>query len=511
MIEKFLYSGIKEKDNNFKMWLAFPGPYSFAMSSLGYLWLFKQLDEDDEISIERIYSDTEKTDFAPNEVKLIGFSFSFDMDFLNIFSMLDKYDIPLKSKDRENFPLIYAGGPVVTANPKPYSEFFDFFVIGDGEDINLEIAKLCKSNLKRNKSEILEMLSKLDGVYVPLYSKKVNKLTKKLEECIYTPILSENAYFKDTFIIEMSRGCANRCGFCLASYTNLPLRCVKYEKLIETIELGLAQTNKIALLGAQISAHPHFHDACEYIYKKIQNGENIEMGVSSLRVDAITPEVVKTLVAAGQKNSTLAIEAGSDRLRKVINKNLQENQIFEAVKICRENGLKGLKFYGMIGLPTETPEDLEAIINLAKRIKKENKGFDISFGFSSFVPKPHTPFQWIGRESTKSLEKKSNFLKKELHKIGVDVQISSIKWDYWQAVLSRGDSSLGDFLVEVYKQGGKLGAFKAAAKKFKIDTDYFALKDFKFEDKLPWDFIEIKPSKDFLIQENKRLISIQCL
>ncbi len=207
----------------------------------------------------------------------------------------------------------------------------------------------------------------------------------------------------------------------------------------------------------------------------------------------------------------MAVEAGSDRLRKVINKNLQENQIFEAVKICRESGLKGLKFYGMIGLPTETPEDLEAIINLAKRIKKENKGFDISFGFSSFVPKPHTPFQWIGRESTKSLEKKSNFLKKELHKIGVDVQISSIKWDYWQAVLSRGDSSLGDFLVEVYKQGGKLGAFKAAAKKFKIDTDYFALKDFKFEDKLPWDFIEIKPSKDFLIQENKRLISIQCL
>ena len=127
------------------------------------------------------------------------------------------------------------------------------------------------------------------------------------------------------------------------------------------------------------------------------------------------------------------------------------------------------------------------------------------------MPKPHTPFQWIGREDTKSLEKKSNFLKKELHKIGVGVQISSIKWDYWQAVLSRGDSSLGDFLVEVYKQGANLGAFKAAAKKFKIDTDYLALKTFSFDDKLPWDFIELNPSKEFLIQENKRLTSIQCL
>ena len=125
------------------------------------------------------------------------------------------------------------------------------------------------------------------------------------------------------------------------------------------------------------------------------------MSVSSLRVDAITPDVVKTLVAGGQKNSTLAIEAGSDRLRKVINKNLTENQIFEAVKIARANGLKGLKFYGMIGLPTETQSDLDEIVNLAKKLKKENKGFDISFGFSSFVPKPNTPFQWIGRENTK--------------------------------------------------------------------------------------------------------------
>ena len=351
------------------------------------------------------------------------------------------------------------------------------------------------------------MLSDVEGVYVPKFPKQVKKLTKRLTECIYTPILSENSFFKETFILEMSRGCANRCGFCLASYLNLPLRCVPYEELLKTIDLGLSYTNKIALLGAQISAHPHFHDVCKYIYDKIQNGEHIEMSVSSLRVDAITPEVVKTLVAAGQKNSTLAIEAGSDRLRRVINKNLTEEQIFKAVKIARDNGLKGLKFYGMIGLPTETHEDLLATIELAKKLKNENKGFDISFGFSSFVPKPNTPFQWCGREATKTLEQKSNFLKKELHKLGITAHVSSIKWDYWQAVLSRGDDSLNDFILDVYKNGGKLGAFKASAKKFNINTDCFATANYSFDANLPWDFINISPGKEFLIKENQKLIN----
>lgn len=498
-MEKYLYQRNTSKTSDFVMWMAFPGVYSFSMSSLGYLWMYKTLDELEGVNVERICSDTEKTVYSkPN---LMGFSFSFDMDFLTIFSMLEKYGIPLKSKDRDI--IVFAGGPVVSANPEPYRDFFDFFIIGDGEDVNIKAVEICKN--ASNKQEALQLLSEVEGIYVPIFPKNIQKLTKKLTECIYTPIISDEAFFKDTFILEMSRGCANRCGFCLASYLNLPLRCVPYDELLKTIELGLSNTNKIALLGAQISAHPYFKDICKYIYDKIQSGQNIEMSVSSLRVDAITSDVVKTFVAAGQKNTTLAIEAGSERLRKVINKNLSEEQIFNAVKIARDNGLRGLKFYGMIGLPTETYEDLEATINLAKRLKQENKGFDISFGFSSFVPKANTPFQWFGRENTKSLEQKSNFLKKELHKLGVTAHISSIKWDYWQAVLSRGDASLCDFILEVYKQGGKLGAFKAAAKKYNINTDYFACENWNFEQELPWDFIDVNPGKQFLKQENLRL------
>ena len=502
--EKNIYKRVYTKDADYTVWMGFPGIYSFSMSSLGYLWMFKTLDEADDINVERVCSDTSSTNVKIPD--LFGFSFTFDMDFLTIFSMLDKYSIPKLSKDRDNFPLIFAGGPVVTANPEPYRDIFDFFIIGDGEDINLKTVNICKKNKDKPKNELLKLLSEIEGIYVPKYPKNVIKQTKRLTECIYTPILSEDAFFKDTFIIEMSRGCANRCGFCLASYLNLPLRSVPNDALFDAIDKGLNYTNKIALLGAQVSAHPKFYEVLDYIYKKIQSGQDIELGISSLRIDAVNENVIKTLVAAGQKNTTLAIEAGSKRLRKVINKNIDEEQIFKAVKIARENGLKGVKLYGMLGIPTETQDDINAIIELGKKLKSENKGFDISFGFSSFVPKPHTPFQWVGREDTKSLEAKSNYIKKEFHKIGISVNVSSIKWDYWQAVLSRGNSSLSGFLIDVYKNGGKLGAFKASAKEFNIDTDYFALANYDLKSDLPWDFIQISPGKEFLIKENNRLL-----
>lgn len=504
----YLYNKALSKDADYTVWMAFPGITSFALSSLGYLWMFKTIDELDDVNIEMVCSDTKTTKFKRDDIDLIGFSFTFDTDFLTIFSMLEKNKIPLKSSERtENNPLIFAGGPVVSANPEPFRDFFDFVIIGDGEDVNLKIVKLCQQHKEKSKPEILKILGNEEGVYVPsLEKKRVSKITKCLTECIYTPIISEDAFFKNTFIMEVARGCSNRCGFCLASYMNLPLRSVPYEDIINSIELGLKHTNKIALLGAQISAHPQFSKICEYIYKKIQQGDKLEMSVSSLRVDAIEPDIVKTLVAAGQKNSTLAIEAGSDRLRTVINKNLKEEQIFRAAEIARANGLKGLKFYGMIGLPTETQADIEETIQLAANLKKQHKGFDISFGFSSFVPKANTPFQWCGRESTKSLEEKAKYIKKEMHKLGVSANVSSAKWDYYQAVLSRGDGSFTEFLIDIYKSGGNLGAFRKSAVKHNIDTDYYALGNYDLNQTLAWDFIDVKPGKEFLKSEHERLL-----
>jgi radical SAM superfamily enzyme YgiQ (UPF0313 family) len=238
---------------------------------------------------------------------------------------------------------------------------------------------------------------------------------------------------------------------------------------------------------------------------KLDSGTDIELGISSLRTDAINPQLIQTLVKGGQKTSTIAIEAASERLRKFINKNLKEEQILNAIRIARENNLKGLKIYSMIGIPNETIEDIDEFIKLAKLIKSQNKGFNITFSFSSFVPKPHTPFQWSKREDTKSLEKKQKYLEKELAKLGIGAKFSSAKWDYWQTVLSRGDDSLAEFLIEVYKQGGKIGAYKSALKELNLDISKF-VDGYIFEDKLPWDFIELYPGKQLLINEYNRLI-----
>lgn len=512
--EKFLYNNLKNKNADFNVWMAFPGIYSFSMSSLGYLWVCKDIDLLEDVNVERICSDTKKTKFMARDVDLIGFSFSFDLDFLNIFKILDKYKIPLKSSQRSNtHPLVFGGGPVLSANPEPFSEFFDFIIIGDSEGVNIEAIKICKTNKCRPKHEVLEELSKIEGIYVPsLKQGKVKKISCELSECVFTPIISEQSFFKNTFIIEISRGCFNRCGFCLSSYLNLPQRFVEYEKIIESIDLGLKYTNKIALLGALISAHPRFDDICEYIYKKAKENPGLELSVSSLRSDAISPASVKTLVACGQKHVTIAIEAGSDRLRKVINKNLTEAQILKTVQIAQENGLKGLKIYAMIGLPTETQQDLKEMVELVKKIKQLHKNFSLSFSFSTFVPKPHTPFQWCNRESTKTLEERQNYLKKEFHKLGVKANFSSAKWDYYQTLLSRGGRELGDYILKVYELGGNLGAFKTAYKQIAElknlpDSDFYAIRNFGLEENLAWDFIDVAPGKEFLKQEYKRLIT----
>ena len=508
-MEKFLYKRNPKKNADYNIWMAFPGCYSFALSSLGYLHIFRLMDEMEEVNVERVYSDSTKTEIQFKDVNAIAFSSSFDLDFMSIFSMFDKYKIPYKTSDRDkNMPIIFCGGPVVTANPIPYKDFFDFMIIGDGEQLNTNVVTILADNKDKPKDEILKLLAKLNGVYVPtLNQEKIVKNSCKIENCVYTPILSDDAFFKDMFIIEISRGCANCCGFCMASYLNLPVRFAPYENIIEAIDLGLQYTNKIALLGAQVSIHPKFKQICEYIAQKVQKNPEIEMSISSLRVDAVDDAMIKTLVSAHQKHVTIAIEAGSERLRKIINKNITEEQIKHTVETARLNGLKGVKIYAMIGIPTETQEDLNEMVRVAKELKQANKGFDISFAFSSFIPKPHTPLQWCGRFSTKELEKRQNFLQKEFHKIGVKTSFSSIKWDYWQTVLSRGDDKISDFIIDVYKNGSKLGAFKKAAKD-KFNPDDYALRDFNLNEALSWDIIDLPPSKEVLIERHKKLLNL---
>ncbi len=516
--EKFLYNKKIKNNTKYNIWLAFPQIYSFGMSSLGYVSIYESIDKNlDDVFVERIFTDTKNTIKRLSEIDLIAFSISFELDFLCVFKIMEKYKIPFKAIERdETFPLIFAGGPVITANPTAFEAFFDFMLIGDGEEQNLNIVRFLKENKDLSKKEKLQKLATFEGVYVPKISNKVNKLTSKLERCIYTGILSDESFFKNTFIMEIARGCNNRCGFCLASYLNLPSRFIDYKQITETIDFGLKYTNKIAFLGALIAAHPQFDKICDYIYQKYEENNDIELSVSSLRIDSLNEKMVKTLVKLGQKNVTVAIEAGSNRLRKIINKNLDEEDILNGVKLAVDNGLKGMKFYTMIGLPQEKDDDILELINLAKKIKNIDKTFDLTFSFSTFVPKAHTPFQYCSREKTKTLEKKYEYIKRELHKIGVKARCSSVKWDDIQTLISKAHSSFCDYFIEVYNNGGNLGAFKSAYKTILEDKLNMSFNDFitskpDYHDKLPWDFIVINPNfkdnNEFLIKECKRLLN----
>ena len=327
--ETYIYQPSVKNSDAIPLWWCFPSTKKIGMSSLGYLSLFKLFDINPDVSPERIFTDSEKTSASHREVKLMGFSVSFELDFLGIFKILEKHKIPLRSAERgEEYPVIFGGGPVMSANPEPYADFFDVIILGDGEDILNEIITAYK-NLGNNltKKEKLINLAQISGVYIPsLYEPEYNsdysikELVKKadnipdiiykrsavLKNCMSTPILTPDSMFGDMFLIETARGCPKKCRFCLASYLNLPARYPDYECIIDAIETGLNYSNKIGFLGALITEHPHFEKICEYILEKRKNRE-FEISVSSLRADRLSPLIVKTLVECGQKQSTIAL------------------------------------------------------------------------------------------------------------------------------------------------------------------------------------------------------------
>lgn len=517
MSETYLYSTNKTKETKLNVWCAFPAVYNFGMSALGYLAVAKYIDNIDGVSSERIFTDTDKTIVMKENVDVITFSFSFEMDYLGILNILKKYNIPFYAKDRdENQPLICAGGPVVSANPEPFAELFDFITIGDAEPNIKQIYNCLIENKEKAKAEKLALLSEIDGVYIPSLKNenyKIKKVSACVDTCVSTPILTEKSFFSNTFIIEVERGCPQSCAFCLTSFLNTPVRFCPYEEVIEQIETGLKHTNKLALLGALICAHPRIDDICQYIIDKVDSGLELEVTVSSLRADYVSDTILEMLHKCGQRTATIAVEAGSDRLRKVINKHLTKTDIMCIVDKMVKHGFTGLKMYGILGLPTETYEDLDAFVELCKEIKQKYKGFILTPSFSTFVPKAHTPFEFAKREDTKALEKKNEYIKKEFAKIGIKARTSSVKWDFVQALISRGDRKLTPYLIEVFNQSANIGAFKTIYKEFEKNgllkpAEEYASKEISFDENLPWDFIEYPRNRQFLEKEYKRLMSL---
>ncbi len=498
MSEIYLYNKHKYNTPKLNVWCAFPSVYNFGMSALGYLKVFKMIDETDSVLAERIFTDTKTTYLQYKDIDIISFALSFELDYTGILEILNKYNIPFLAQERdETHPLIMGGGIVLSANPEPFCCFFDFIMIGDAEVHLNEVLEILKQNKTAPKYEKLQLLSKIEGIYVPSLKDenyRVNRVSYPLTDCTSTPILTDNSFFPNTYIIEIERGCPQKCHFCLASYINNPVRFCAFEKIIEKIDDGLKYTNKLALLGALICSHPNIDNICEYIINKVKSGRQIEVSVSSLRADYVSDTILDMLHLCGQKSATIAVEAGSERLRNIINKRLKKESVISLIDKMVQHGFSGLKIYGILGLPTETYEDLEEFINLCKEIKNKYKNFNLIPSFSTFVPKAQTPFQTAQREDEKTLEKKNEFIKKNLAKIGIKARTSSVKWDYIQTLLSRGSRDLTPYLIDVYKAGANLGNFKRIYKEYEKQkllppSDFSVLSERPCNTKFPWDFI----------------------
>lgn len=504
------------------------------MSSLGYLSLFRQLDERPDVAVHRLTTEA----LNPSDLKdaeLMGLSFAFELDVVEILKAFEALRIPTFSDHRnDDHPLVFAGGPVVITNPEPYADFFDFFIIGEGEEAMDKLMTVFSTVRHLPRAEqLLALAQQVPGVYVPslyevVYAPPTNgvggpiqAILPKVEGIPFpvqkqvvsdmsatiasSPILSPEAIFPNTFMVEVMRGCPHRCRFCLASYSMLPARGPGLGLIQSTIEQGLKHTNRIGLVGALIAEHPEFESLCEFL----RTQPSIEIGSASLRADTLTDTIAQTFVHGGQKTVTIAVESGSERLRHRINKHLKTEAIYNAAAILERAGIPQLKLYMMVGLPDETMDDLAETVALVKGLKKAHPRLKLTFGCSTHVPKAATPFQWVARESVKSLQEKHWYLQKHVSRLAA-FRPTSPKWDHLQAILSRGDRRLAPWLVAFVQAGGNLGAINRATKGMASvslrhplpDLDALACDQRSADTIHPWDVLHLGVSKDTLFRES---------
>jgi radical SAM superfamily enzyme YgiQ (UPF0313 family) len=491
---------------------AFPNEYAVGITSLGYQVVWASLATRSDIDVSRLFTDTRES--LPRNPELVGFSLSWELDYVNILNLLESLEIPLRATARtDEHPLVFGGGPVLTANPEPFADFFDVILLGDGEDLLGNFIEAYKQVRINTRKAQLQHLGSVLGIYIPsLYEVSyrdasegaiasikplesdipavVEKQTYRGNTLSTSTVVTEKAAWENIYMVEVVRSCPEMCRFCLASYLTLPFRTASLNtSLIPAIERGITVTSRLGLLGASVTQHPEFEDLLDYLSKP--QYDDIRLSIASVRTNTVTVKLAETLAKRDTRSLTIAVESGSERLRQIINKKLDNDEIIRAAVNAKLGGLTGLKLYGMVGIPGETPADLAATVGMMRDIKKAATGLRLTLGCSTFVPKAHTPFQWLGVNL--EAEKRLKWLEKELRPLGVNFRPESYNWSVIQALLSRGDRRLSHLLELTRHYGDSLGSYRRAFKELRgrlPAMDDYVHQDWNIDRVLPWSHLQ---------------------
>jgi len=501
-LEKETGAIIKDWGGRLPFAFIYPNTYYIGMSNLGLQAVYAFLNRYDNILCERIFWDKEtrqsrsttlsiESQRPPADFAVLAFSLNYELDYFNIAPILKASGIPVYAEERDgSHPLIIAGGPCVTANPMPVAPFFDCLCIGEAEALLPAMLPVIRENITAKREDLLSSLAEVPGILVPRLERSTpvkRQWAKNLDDFpVHSIVLTRDTEFSDMYLIEVQRGCAHGCRFCLVAGAFSPMRFRSAEKLIQQAKEGLQYRRRIGLVGPAVTDHPDIEEILENL---LQMGASVS--VSSLRLSSLNPRIIEMMVKGGLRSIALAPEAGSECLRTLIKKGIHEEQILQAIAIAAEKGMQQIKLYFMLGLPGETDSDVQAMADLVKRglvtASSRHRRPRLAINISPFVPKAGTPFQWFPMESTGTLKNRIELLKELLAGSGIEIKHESPQWSEIQTVLSRGDARLAHVLAET--EHISLSGFRHSCAKYGIDIEYFAHHLWQTSQKLPWSII----------------------